>query len=34
MAGADDFLQKPFDVEELVERMCAQLDMETAQTGA
>jgi two-component system, OmpR family, response regulator RpaA len=34
MAGADDFLQKPFDVEELVERMCAQLDMETAHTGA
>jgi excisionase family DNA binding protein len=34
LAGADDFLQKPFDVEELVERMCAQLDMETAQTGA
>ena len=34
MAGADDFLQKPFDIEELVERMCQQLDMETAQTGA
>jgi excisionase family DNA binding protein len=31
-AGADDFLQKPFDVEELIERMCRQLDMEAAST--
>ena len=34
MAGADDFLQKPFDVDDLVERMCAQLDMEPARTRA
>lgn len=27
-AGADDFMQKPFDVERLVERMCQHLDME------
>ena len=34
MAGADDFLHKPFDVEDLVERMCQHLDMEAAHTGA
>ena len=34
MSGADDFLHKPFDVEELVERMCAQLDVEPAQSRA
>ena len=28
-AGADDFLQKPFEIEELVERMCTLLDVET-----
>ena len=28
-AGADDFLQKPFETETLVERMCNMLDMET-----
>lgn len=27
-AGANDFLHKPFEVEVLVERMCAHLDME------
>ena len=27
-AGANDFLQKPFDVESLVERMCKHLDIE------
>ncbi len=32
-AGADDFLQKPFDVEELIERACKQLDMEAASTS-
>jgi excisionase family DNA binding protein len=28
LAGADDFVQKPFDVDVLIERMCIQLDME------
>ena len=27
-AGANDFLQKPFEVETLIDRMCALLDME------
>ncbi len=30
LAGADDFLHKPFDVDVLIERMCVQLEMETA----
>ncbi|MGL4422421.1 MAG: response regulator [Gemmataceae bacterium] len=30
LAGADDFLHKPFDVELLIERMCNQLEMEPA----
>lgn len=29
LAGADDFVHKPFDVDMLIERMCMQLDMET-----
>jgi excisionase family DNA binding protein len=32
-AGANDFLQKPFEVEALIDRMCALLDMETVTTG-
>jgi len=28
-AGADDFMQKPFEIEALVERICQHLDMET-----
>ncbi|WP_020471743.1 response regulator [Zavarzinella formosa] len=32
LAGADDFIQKPFDVDRLIERMCVQLDMEPATT--
>jgi DNA-binding response OmpR family regulator len=27
-AGANDFVQKPFEVEKLIEHMCRQLDME------
>ncbi len=29
-AGADDFMQKPFAVEDLVERVCQMLEMEAA----
>ena len=29
VAGANDFLQKPFEVEQLIDRMCALLQMET-----
>ncbi len=32
-AGADDFLQKPFEIEQLVERMCSLLDVETVISG-
>ncbi len=28
LAGADDFVHKPFDVDMLIERMCAQLELE------
>ena len=30
LAGADDFLHKPFDVDVLIERMCVQLEIEAA----
>ena len=30
LAGADDFIHQPFEVETLIERMCVQLDLETA----
>lgn len=33
-AGADEFLHKPFETDELIERMCAQLDIETAPSMA
>ncbi len=29
-SGANDFLQKPFEVDQLVDRICGMLDMETA----
>lgn len=32
-AGADDFLQKPFEVEELIDRMCILLQMENARAA-
>jgi excisionase family DNA binding protein len=32
LAGADDFLHKPFDIEYLIERMCTLLDIEQAAT--
>jgi len=28
LSGADDFLPKPFDIDELIERMCSQLEIE------
>lgn len=28
-AGADEFLHKPFDIEELIDRMCGQLEIES-----
>src|SRR5207249_1770672 len=34
LAGADDFMHKPFDLEELIDRMCAQLEMEPASASA
>jgi excisionase family DNA binding protein len=30
LSGADDFLHKPFDIEHLIERMCALLEIEPA----
>jgi excisionase family DNA binding protein len=33
-AGTDDFLQKPFEIEELIERMCHQLEIEQVPTTA
>src|SRR5205823_537726 len=30
LAGADDFLHKPFVIDELIDRMCAQLEIELA----
>src|SRR5438067_13167840 len=33
LAGADDFVHKPFDVDMLIERMCQHLEMEPAATA-
>lgn len=32
LAGADDFLSKPFEIEELIDRMCQLMDIESAST--
>ncbi len=32
-AGADDFLHKPLDIDELIRRICRLLDIETGPTG-
>ncbi len=34
LAGADDFLHKPFDIEYLIDRMCGLLEIEPASTTA
>jgi len=33
VAGADDFMNKPFDVDKLLERSCQMLDMDTISTA-
>jgi len=32
-SGADDFLHKPLDIDDLIRRVCRQLDIETGPTG-
>jgi excisionase family DNA binding protein len=34
LAGADDFMSKPFDAEMLIDRMCKLLEMEPAESAA
>jgi DNA-binding response OmpR family regulator len=34
LAGADDFMHKPFDIDALIERMCTMLEIEPATTTA
>ena len=33
LSGADDFMPKPFDIDALIERMCALLEIEVATTA-
>ncbi len=33
LAGADDFMHKPFDAEQLIERMCKMLEMEVPEAA-
>jgi excisionase family DNA binding protein len=33
LAGADDFMHKPFDAEQLIERMCKMMEMEMAEAA-
>jgi len=28
LAGADDFMHKPFEIEQLIDRICALMDIE------
>ncbi len=32
LSGADHFLHKPFEIEELIDRMCALLEIESMDT--
>ena len=34
LSGADDFLPKPFEIEDLIDRMCAMLDIESVSSSA
>jgi excisionase family DNA binding protein len=34
LSGADDFLPKPFEIDELIDRMCSLLEIEPATTSA
>ena len=34
LAGADDFMHKPFEIDMLIDRMCAMLEIEPAATTA
>jgi two-component system, OmpR family, response regulator len=33
LAGANDFMHKPFEVDTLLDRCCSMLDLESAATG-